>query len=296
MSSQQQSPKLSIILAIIAAIAGLGVALFDNWDKLVSRPGEPENPGISSDTQRVKFILLDSSGNPISLARVQFIFDGAPEPRFTDDLGYVSISIPRSEEVRVSIQKEGFKPIRRAINLNADKDTTAEYVMEVNSVIQPDASGNLPKETFEESKEIQESSDVSERDNSLEEASLSRSNAIEPLAFFDLYFYRVDNGLYTEAFQMLSQDYMETIYFNRGYSTQSALENFRIFWDRCDMEHKDKRVVFAGEEATIFYQRRFFCKDDNTVGRTYEFQSQKMVLIKSSDEHGWKVKEVVAAQ
>lgn len=30
MSSQQQSPKLSIFLAIITAITGLGVALFNN--------------------------------------------------------------------------------------------------------------------------------------------------------------------------------------------------------------------------------------------------------------------------
>jgi hypothetical protein len=282
--------------SLITAITGLGVALFNNWDRLFPRLGEPKSAESSLDTQRVKFIVLDEFGNPISLARVQFVFDGAPEPRFTDDLGYVSISIPRSEEVRVSIQKEGFKPIRRVINLNADKDTTAEYVMEVDSDIQPDDFSNLPEEASEDSKEDQGSNSVSEKGNLLEEVDLSQSNEIEPLAFFDLYFYRVDHGLYTEAFQMLSQNYMENIYFNRGYSTQSALEKFRVFWDRCDMEHKDKRVVLDGDEATIFYQRRFFCKDDNTVGITDEFKSQKMVLIKSQDEYGWKIKEVVAAQ
>lgn len=303
MSSQQQSPKISIVIAIITAITGLGVALFNNWDKLVSASGNPKNSELSLNVQKVKFILLDSSGNPITLARVQFIFDGAPEPRYTDDSGYVSISIPKREEVRVLIHKEGFKPIRREMNLNADTETTAEYIMYSELAAQPNNLGDDRRENSssqesddERTKEEQESSGTSEANNILGNVNSSQSSIMDPLDFFDLYFHRVDHGLYEEAFQMFSQDYMAKIYYSRGFSFNSALENYTVFWDRCDMEYKDKSVVLNAEEAVIFYQRRYFCKDDHAVGRKHNFQSQKMVLIKSLGGHEWKIKEVVAAQ
>lgn len=245
--------------------------------------------------------MLDGSGNPISLARVQFIFDGAPEPRFTDDSGYVSISIPKREEIKVLIHKEGFKTIRREINLSADKDTTVEYVMDLdpNTLNDPEKTkedNGFSQETHGDTGEDQGSASVSEKNSLLERVNPSQPDIMEPLDFFDLYFYRIDNGLYEEAFQMLSQNYLAEIYFSRGYSSQSALADFKRFWDRCDMEYKDKSVALNGEEAIIFYHRRYFCRDDHAVGREDNFQSQKMVLIKSSDGQEWKINQVVANQ
>lgn len=296
MGLQQQSPKLSIILAVITAITGLGVALFNNWDRLFSSSEKPESFETPlSSKKSVRFILLDSSGNPISWARVQFIFDGAPEPRYTDDLGYVSISIPRREEVRVIIQKEGFKTIRREINLNADMETTVEYVMysEINAqesnIVEDGEKGDASQEANAGLAGLE----VPEANNLLANVNPSQPSIMEPLDFFNLYFYRINYGLFDEAFQMLSQDYLAKVYFSKGFSFDSALENFRKYWNKCDIEYRDENSVEHGDEAIVFYQARFFCKDDHSVGRRHDFRPYRMVMIKSSDGREWKVKEVV---
>jgi hypothetical protein len=199
MNEQKQSSKVAIITTLIVAVGSLvgvlGVATIDNWEKLPF-VGEKDEESEISDTQKVSFILLDEARKPVSLARVNFIFNGAPEPRFTDDLGYVSISIPKRDEVRILISKEGFKPVRRTINLSADNDTPVEYILEPESEILTPKADEGNEEYSDDS-----GNDISEAENTIS------NDIMEPLEFFNLYFDRINGGLYEEAFQMLSQNY-----------------------------------------------------------------------------------------
>lgn len=83
------------------------------------------------ETIQVEFNIYSKDTNdPIERAEVQFIFDGAPEPRVTNTDGYVRIEIPTRDDVDVIIKKEGFLDLNRTINLAADPNRTVIYFLE----------------------------------------------------------------------------------------------------------------------------------------------------------------------
>lgn len=82
----------------------------------------------------VKFIVLTEEKNPVEGVKVQFIFDDAPEPRLTNTDGYVDIKVPKRNDIRVILKKDGYKDIDREINLKADPQETVTYYMEKNTV------------------------------------------------------------------------------------------------------------------------------------------------------------------
>jgi hypothetical protein len=90
--------------------------------------------------------------------------------------------------------------------------------------------------------------------------------------------------------------YLERFYYNKGFSLDGAFENYRKFWDRCDIEYRNGRTVIDDGETAVLYQMRHFCSDDHAVGRKHDFQSRRMVLVKSPSNLEWKIEEVVAAQ
>ena len=107
---------LSLIFVTIAAILGLNV------NSLV----HPDSSKLVS----VEFVVQTQEGKPIEGVEIQFISKGAPEPRLTNTDGYARIEVPNRSDIDVVLRKEGFKPIKRAINLQIDPDRTRTYVLE----------------------------------------------------------------------------------------------------------------------------------------------------------------------
>jgi hypothetical protein len=257
---------------------------------------------LSSQSSTVKFILTDIRDNtPISNANVVFIFDGAPEPRYTDDYGYVSITIPVRQEVKVKIQKKGYKVISRTINLTADPEKTVEYKLEPaieDSQFRDNAQGSANKKIVEE----QQNATITNEGQTGTQEKMSReskegtqefSQGMVPVEFVQLYFYRTEHGLYEEAFAMLSQTYMENIYYNEGFTFDSAFENYVDFWNKCDIDYANLKEISSNSyRAVVSYDRRFFCEDDHQVGRDHSFTSREMQIVKTSSESNWQIDSV----
>lgn len=84
-----------------------------------------------SESVEVEFNIYSKDTNdPLERVEVQFIFDGAPAPRFTNSDGYVRIEIPKRDDIDIVIKKEGFKDLNRTINLKADINRTITYLLE----------------------------------------------------------------------------------------------------------------------------------------------------------------------
>lgn len=112
-------------IAIISVLVTVGVVQPEVFNSL----------GLIQDqtpqTIQVEFNIYSKDTNdPIERAEVQFIFDGAPEPRLTNSDGYVSIEIPSRDDVDVIVKKEGFLDLNRTINLAADPGKTVIYFLE----------------------------------------------------------------------------------------------------------------------------------------------------------------------
>jgi hypothetical protein len=122
----------------------------------------------------------------------------------------------------------------------------------------------------------------------------THDSLMDPKDFFMLYVYRLDHGLYEEAFQMLSSYYIQKIYLAKGFSREEAFEDFKSFWDRCDLAYQNlsQDNTLSGNEAIIYYQSRRFCNDDSQVGRNNDLKSKKMTLT-LNERNNWEIKDVV---
>ncbi|NES17989.1 MAG: hypothetical protein F6K41_03460 [Symploca sp. SIO3E6] len=122
-----QSAKMFLILFL------LGLSIIGALDLGQFAVNRPEKASPTTEYYEVRFIILSKVDNePINKAEVQFIFDGAPEPRFTNDDGYVGIDIPKRNDIDVVIKRKGFKDLSRRINLEVDPDRTIIYYLEPN--------------------------------------------------------------------------------------------------------------------------------------------------------------------
>ena len=121
-------PKnFKILLAVGFSIAMiLGIVNIDNFPPFY--PPE-ENPVVE-----VKFIVQGEGKKPIEGVEVQFIFDGAPETKFTNTDGYVRIEIPSRKDIDVVLSKEGFKTIDRTINLQGERERTRILILKKSSL------------------------------------------------------------------------------------------------------------------------------------------------------------------
>jgi hypothetical protein len=107
---------LSLILVIAATILKLDVnSLF-----------QPN----SSDLVPVELIIRTKDGKPIEGVEIQFISKGAPASKLTNTDGYVSLKIPSRSDIDIVLRKEGFKPIKKTINLTTDPDRTKTIEIE----------------------------------------------------------------------------------------------------------------------------------------------------------------------
>lgn len=120
--------KFSIFTLITVALL-LGVV---NFSDLTQQNG-------SDESIQVEFVVQTEQKQPIEGAKIQFIFDGAPEPRLTDSNGYVRVEIPQRYDIDVVITKEGFKTLSQTMNLKADTNRTRVYQLETDK-----SSSSLP--------------------------------------------------------------------------------------------------------------------------------------------------------
>lgn len=150
-------PAWAQFLAIFLSAVMLTLG-FSNRDFIFSILDDSSNVPVEvvADTIEVEFLIYSKDDNePIERAEVQFIFDGAPEPRLTNSDGYVKIEIPSRDDVDVVIKKEGFEDLNRTINLSADEDRTVPYFLETDESF---SSYNLKGSGFSEGLRIQMSS------------------------------------------------------------------------------------------------------------------------------------------
>jgi hypothetical protein len=93
---------LTALATLITAIAGF-LAIMNRETPIVSGPPSPSPtlPLPSSNLMEVKFNVYTEDYQPIEFVEIQFLFDGAPAPRYTDRNGYVNIEIPASIIVSV---------------------------------------------------------------------------------------------------------------------------------------------------------------------------------------------------
>lgn len=133
--------SLKILLTcLVAGLSLAGVLNFENLKSFSSFNGN-EKQDESIDKIKVKFNIYDRDNNPLNQVSVQFIFDGAPASRVTDSNGYVSIEIPKRDEVEVVFSKDGFQSLRQSINTNADTNKTVTfYLDEITTDNLPDRS------------------------------------------------------------------------------------------------------------------------------------------------------------
>ncbi|MEL6319835.1 MAG: hypothetical protein AAFQ57_04180, partial [Cyanobacteria bacterium J06626_14] len=105
-------------------------------------------------------------------------------------------------------------------------------------------------------------------------------------------------GLYEEAFQMLSAEYIDKLYLSKGFTFESAFADYKRFWNRCDIQYRNvyQERQLTNDEAIVIYQGRLFCSDDDQVGRDHSFKLRRMALIKSHIDGEWKIKDVTSAQ
>lgn len=106
-------------------IAGILIGLFVTFgivqiDNIL--PSAESNKSV--ERIEVKFEVRTEEENPIKDVRVQFTFNNAPEVKYTDSLGFVTINIPARKDIEITLSKKGFETYRRILNLEAEPDRT----------------------------------------------------------------------------------------------------------------------------------------------------------------------------
>ncbi|MGD1895772.1 MAG: hypothetical protein ACFB16_02355 [Phormidesmis sp.] len=74
--------------------------------------------------------IRNSNEEPVSGVKVQFTSEGAPEPKVTDTDGFVEISIPERNDIRVVFRHEEYKTVNRTLDLRKDPEKTKVYYMD----------------------------------------------------------------------------------------------------------------------------------------------------------------------
>lgn len=266
------SLKYGIIIAIIILFF-LGFIGPEEINGFLNRGQQEGSDTSATDLIRVKFFLTDSENStPVTNANVVFIFDGAPEPRYTDDSGYVSISIPRRQEVKVRITKQGYKAINRTINLSVNPNQTVEYRMEPSS-----DNGQSPDDNN------------SSRGNNEPDP---LNTDMSPAESVDHYFEQVESGLYADSFATLSPIFLRNFYYSRDMTFDDAFRDFVSYWERCDIDYKDlEEVQVSDDRAVVTYQERRFCDNDD-ASTDHSFQKKRMTLSRDSIDEKWKIDQV----
>jgi len=92
---------------VVFALAVAGLREFPELTKLAVPPQETALKEVDPKLADVRIVIETEEGKPIKGVSVRFSDRGSPTERITTDDGYVQIKIPSTEDVEVTISKEG---------------------------------------------------------------------------------------------------------------------------------------------------------------------------------------------
>lgn len=112
---------IRISLGIVAlAVAVAGLREFPELTKLAVGQQETASKEVELKLADVRIVTETEEGKPIKGVSVRFSYKGSPTERITTDDGYAQIKIPSTEDVEVTISKEGYETRKHIINLKND--------------------------------------------------------------------------------------------------------------------------------------------------------------------------------
>jgi len=106
------------IVALSIAVAGLRE--FPELTKLASGQQETASKETEPKLTDVRIVTETEEGKPVKGASIRFSYRGSPTERITTDDGYAQIKIPSTEDVEVTLSKEGYETRKHIINLKND--------------------------------------------------------------------------------------------------------------------------------------------------------------------------------
>lgn len=237
---------------------------------------------VATDTVEVEFLVYSEDGNdPIDRAKVQFIFDGAPEPRLTNSDGFVKIEVPRRDDINVVIKKEGFKDLTRTINLLVGGETTVPYFLETDESF---SSYNLRGSGMPEGIRFRVSSittmDIEQSDgdpinSNIQDPFIEQDSIEESNEEAEYEFTKVENGQPTQIIKKVEKD------------RSSVTANMRVIARDEDKSYEyDKTLseVGAFEDREILSKRSSRKWVHELIGKRAT-ETQRAKLAKSKDAY-----------
>ncbi|NEP62123.1 MAG: carboxypeptidase regulatory-like domain-containing protein [Symploca sp. SIO2G7] len=124
------------MIAGLAAVAVLGITVYDRWDKqdsLAPSTALSPSPVISPVNDNITLRLRVIDNNKKGLGDVEVIISssGPSDSDLTDTDGYVEFQVPlNSSQVRLTLLKDGYEPLtRNNIDLKAYAKATKEFTL-----------------------------------------------------------------------------------------------------------------------------------------------------------------------
>lgn len=119
---------IRISLGIVAlAVAVAGLREFPELTKLAVGQQETASKEVGPKLADVRIVTETEEGKPIKGVSIRFSYRGSPTERITTDDGYAQIKLPSTEDVEVTISKEGYETRKHIINLKNDPDENRTF-------------------------------------------------------------------------------------------------------------------------------------------------------------------------
>lgn len=116
------------IVALAIAVAGLREV--PELTKLASVQQETASKETEPKLTDVRIVTETEEGKPVKGASIRFSYRGSPTERITTDDGYAQIKIPSTEDVEITISKEGkeeYETRKHIINLKNDPGSNRTF-------------------------------------------------------------------------------------------------------------------------------------------------------------------------
>jgi hypothetical protein len=123
------SDFLRFILVLLSVFVSLSVAILELW----------KFAGDSAKSnQKIELVIRSKTNEPLSNVEISLIGKGAPLILKTDSNGHAEVMIPRGEQTRLILSKQGFQSINLITNLTT-KQNNAIYIE-----LEPENSNSEP--------------------------------------------------------------------------------------------------------------------------------------------------------
>ncbi|MBD1899146.1 carboxypeptidase-like regulatory domain-containing protein [Trichocoleus sp. DQ-A3] len=112
---------IKVFLGVVAlAVTVAGLREFPELTKLTVGQQETASKEVEPKLVDVRIVTETEEGKPIKGASIRFSYRGSPTERITTDDGYAQIKMPSTEDVEVTLSKEGYETKKHIINLKND--------------------------------------------------------------------------------------------------------------------------------------------------------------------------------